>query len=351
MKLKNRTVEFKKNTRNFFFHLLTACNLKCLHCYINSEQHGTTALDKETITQWLEIFAKHPPVGTGSLKDPALPEKSNVVFLGGEPTMHQDLAFAIEEAKRLGHGTVTLDTNGYLFNDILTRTSPELVDFISFSLDGSKPSVNDPIRGDGSFEKCVEGIKKAKKLGYNVSSIFTAHKKNIKDLPNMPALLLKLGVEKFFIQVVGIRGNPAKMDETSLQVERDEWELIVPETAYKTAEMGIHVIYPKVFLARDEKFECAGMVADNYFVFPNGRVYTCPLCEDLPIHAMEIKNGVLVRRPPVTEADLYALSIDEGCVMNKILHPGNIEYDKEGKVLYRIACCMLKEEINPLENN
>jgi MoaA/NifB/PqqE/SkfB family radical SAM enzyme len=258
--------------------------------------------------------------------------------------MHPDLPFAIEEARRLGYGSVTVDTNGYLFNNILEKTSPDLVDFFSFSLDGSRPEVNDPIRGEGSFDACTEGIKRAVKLGFNASSIFTAHRMNLHDLENMPELLASLGVRRFFIQVIGIRGNPAMNHDESLQLGRKEWEAVVPDVARKAASLGMRVTYPAVFLERDERFECAGVVADNYFVFPNGRVYTCPLCEDLDLHAFEIREGRLVKRPPVTEADLYTLSIDEGCVMNRILHPGNIEYEN-GRPLNRIACCMLKKEL------
>ena len=32
-----RTVGFKSGERNIFFHVLTACNLSCRHCYINPE--------------------------------------------------------------------------------------------------------------------------------------------------------------------------------------------------------------------------------------------------------------------------------------------------------------------------
>lgn len=346
VEFKNRTVEFKRQTRNLFFHILTACNLRCRHCYINRARHGTHTLTPREITGWLELFARHTRSGTQFLQEVSLPENSNVIFLGGEPTMHPDLPFAIEEARRLDYGSITIDTNGYVFNNILERTSPDLVDFFSFSLDGSCPEVNDPIRGRGSFDACTAGIRKAVKLGYRVSAIFTAHRMNIHDLENMPVLLSSLGVQRFFIQVIGIRGNPAQDKGASLQVGRQEWEEVVPETARMAASMGIHVTYPAVFLQEEEGFECAGVVADNYFVFPNGRVYTCPLCEDLDIHTFEIKDGMLVQRPPITEADLYTLSIEEGCVMNRILHPGNIEY-KDGRPVNRIACCMLKKELIP----
>jgi hypothetical protein len=88
-------------------------------------------------------------------------------------------------------------------------------------------------------------------------------------------------------------------------------------------------------------------VADNFFIFPNGRVYRCPLCEDFPLHAFAIKDQRLVATGRINETDLFQLDIPEGCVMNRLIQPGNIEYDADGKPLHRIACCLLKEEIAP----
>lgn len=65
-----RTVGFKPGERNVFFHLLTGCNLACKHCYINPEQHGRGPVSKETMGQWLRLFAA--------------PEKqTNLILLGG----------------------------------------------------------------------------------------------------------------------------------------------------------------------------------------------------------------------------------------------------------------------------
>jgi len=342
MKTERRTVRFQPNTRNLFFHILTQCNLRCRHCYINPEQHGSQILDKRTLTGWLAIFADNHKI-------PESPNNTNVIFLGGEPTLSPALPHAIRAARHLGYASITVDTNGYLFNDILGRVSPEELDYFSFSLDGSHPGVNDFIRGKGVFDTCTSGIRRALEKGFGVSVIFTASRTNIQDLVNMPPLLADLEVKRFFIQVIGIRGKPARKGETSLQLSLKEWEAIVPDVARKAAEKGLHVTYPKVFLKPDEPFACAGIVADNYFVFPNGRVYTCPLCEDYPIHSMEIVDGVLRERPPIRECDLYQLRIAEGCVLNKILHPGNISYDSDGRPLSRIACCMLKEEVLPAE--
>ncbi len=220
-----RTVEFQAGTRNLFFHILTRCNLSCRHCYINRKQHGEGMLDRGTMASWLEMFAtaKVGPAGPQGAKE------TNVIFLGGEPTLNPDLPHAIRHARGLGYGSVTIDTNGFLFNHILDKVGPEEVDYFSFSLDGPSPAVNDPIRGKGVFDRCVSGIKEAVKRGFSVSSIFTASAMNIDHLDRMPELLASLGVHRFFIQVIGIRGNPAKDPSGGqLQLTRQRWEEVVP---------------------------------------------------------------------------------------------------------------------------
>jgi MoaA/NifB/PqqE/SkfB family radical SAM enzyme len=330
-----RTVGFQSGERNIFFHILTACNLSCLHCYINTSQHGTETLTRATMEKWLELFV-----------DPE--KKANVIFLGGEPTMHPDLAHGIAKAKTLGF-TVTVDSNGYLFHDILDRTSPDFLDYLSFSLDGPDSKVNDPIRGKGVFDVCTANMDKAISKGYNVSVIYTVSSLNIEHLHRMIPLLIKIGVKRFFIQVIGLRGKSAQgsVGEQGWQVSPEQWLEVVPAVARLAAEAGIHVTFPKVFLDPMEKFECAGLVSDNFFIFPNGRVYRCPLCEDHPIHALRIEKDILVANEGLTEENFFELNIAEGCVMNKLLQPDTISYDAQGGPLHRISCCLLKQEILP----
>ena len=272
-------------------------------------------------------------------------KKANVIFLGGEPTLHPDLPYAIRKAKQLGF-FVTVDSNGYLFNNLLEKTTPDLLDFLSFSLDGPDAATNDPIRGSGVFAVCVANIKKAVAKGFNVSVIYTVSKKNLYALEQMVPLLLALQVKRFFIQVIGLRGNAAQNDnDAATQVHPAEWRTIIPEVARTAAENGIEVTYPQVLLEPDDIFECAGNVAENFFIFPNGRVYQCPLCEDHPVNAYRIDNNLLVKNEGLTEDRFFQLHIPEGCVMNKLLQADNIEYDTKGNPKYRISCCLLKRSI------
>ncbi len=327
-----RTVSFSKNAANLFFHILTNCNLKCKHCYINPEQQGKNPLSLSIIEKWLAAFVEKS-------------KETNIIFLGGEPTLHPDLSLAVKKAKNLGYNSITIDTNGYLFNDILSKVDPEEVDYFSFSLDGATSKTNDIIRGEGSYDRCIKGIKKTISSGFSTSLIYTVTKNNINEINMIAPLLGDLEIDRFFIQVIGIRGKSAKMGQDKLQVSRSEWLSIIPDVAKKVAALGIPATYPKVFLDPQESFECAGLVAENYFIFPNGRVYRCPLCEDFPMHSMEFKDNKLVNAGGLNENDLFQLNIPEGCVMNRIIQPANLCYNSDGSPEYKIACCMLKEEI------
>ena len=106
-----RTVDSNAARRNVFFHILTACNLSCRHCYINPKEHGTDTISRENLEKWLQLFQDEN-------------KETNVIFLGGEPTMHPDLPHAIRFAKKLGYSSVTVDTNGFLFHDFLEKATP-----------------------------------------------------------------------------------------------------------------------------------------------------------------------------------------------------------------------------------
>ncbi|KPA10572.1 heme biosynthesis protein, partial [Candidatus Magnetomorum sp. HK-1] len=108
------TILFKKNTRSVFFHITTKCNLSCKHCYIDPDQHGSGSVPLEEIIQWLTYLKKN---------------NTDLVLLGGEPTLHPDLSEVVKTARKLEYRSITIDTNGYLFHDILNQVTPLDVDF------------------------------------------------------------------------------------------------------------------------------------------------------------------------------------------------------------------------------
>jgi MoaA/NifB/PqqE/SkfB family radical SAM enzyme len=213
----SRTVAFSRDATNVFFHILTGCNLRCRHCYVNPDQHGSEMVPVETIRTWLSAFADRA-------------ERANLILLGGEPTLHPGLADAVRAAREIGFQSVTVDTNGYLFHNILDRVTPAEVDVFSFSLDGATPATNDAIRGEGVFDTVRAGIRAARERGFETSLIYTVSARNLHELDRMPALLAELGVGRFFIQVIGLRGNSAGAGD-DLTVSRADWLAKVPPVA------------------------------------------------------------------------------------------------------------------------
>jgi len=65
----------------------------------------------------------------------------------------------------------------------------------------------------------------------------------------MTPLLEDMGIDRFFIQVIGISGKSAKIGQDKLQVSRSEWLKIIPDVAKKAAGIGTTVTYPKDLLS------------------------------------------------------------------------------------------------------
>jgi len=59
------------------------------------------------------------------------------------------------------------------------------------------------------------------------------------------------------------------------------------------------------------------------------------------------EDDILRETESLNESDLFKLNIAEGCVMNKLIQPDNLSYTPDGVPEYKIACCLLKEEVLP----
>ncbi len=60
---------------------------------------------------------------------------------------------------------------------------------------------------------------------------------------------------------------------------------------------------------------------------------------------MVFKDNRLVNTGKLNENDFFGLNIPEGCVMNKLIQPENLSYKNDGTPEYKIACCLLKEDL------
>jgi MoaA/NifB/PqqE/SkfB family radical SAM enzyme len=136
----------------------TVCNLECRHCFISChpQNHTFGFMDLETVRRFLEESVR---LGV-----------KEYYFTGGEPFLNRDMVPILELTLRYGPATVL--TNGTVFKDEWLRRlsmaeadSPYSLEF-RVSIDGYNPESNDPIRGPGTFERAMHGVRQLLAHGF-----------------------------------------------------------------------------------------------------------------------------------------------------------------------------------------
>jgi sulfatase maturation enzyme AslB (radical SAM superfamily) len=136
----------------------TVCNLECRHCFISCSPHNHTFgfLGLEAVRAALEESVE---LGV-----------KEYYFTGGEPFLNRELVPILELTLRYGSATVL--TNGTVLRDEwLTRLrraeepSPYSLEF-RVSLDGCTAEENDPVRGEGTFERTLRGVRQLVAHGF-----------------------------------------------------------------------------------------------------------------------------------------------------------------------------------------
>ncbi|MFL5241370.1 MAG: radical SAM protein [Gemmataceae bacterium] len=136
----------------------TMCNLECRHCFISCSPHNHAFgfLNLKTVQAALEESVK---LGV-----------KEYYFTGGEPFLNPEMVSILELTLRYGPATVL--TNGTVFKDQwLARLvaaelgSPYSLEF-RVSIDGLTAASNDPIRGEGTFERAMFGVRQLVGCGF-----------------------------------------------------------------------------------------------------------------------------------------------------------------------------------------
>src|SRR5262245_2904971 len=136
----------------------TVCNLTCHHCFISCSPHNRSFgfLDLATVQRLLD---ESVPLGV-----------KEYYFTGGEPFLNPDMTAILELTLRYGPATVL--TNGTVFKEewllrlaAAEAASPYSLEF-RVSIDGFSAEENDPVRGHGTFERALRGLRQLLAHGF-----------------------------------------------------------------------------------------------------------------------------------------------------------------------------------------
>ena len=136
--------------------------------------------------------------------------KKEVVFTGGEPTLHPDFLRLVKIAADLGFKQIQIQSNGRMFAypDFCVKTIRAGATQFSPALHGPTAKIHDFLTSaPGSFEQTVAGIKNLKKMGQYVLTNTVITTKNYRQLPQTARLLVSLGVDQFQFAFVHILGT------------------------------------------------------------------------------------------------------------------------------------------------
>ena len=159
-------------SKEFYFqwHFLNSCNLRCKHCYQENYKFQDMGLDKliavadeivSTLTKW-GMYGR-------------------ISLTGGEPFTSKHLYDLLDYLNSLDR-IVSIDilTNGTLIsdNDVKKLGVYDKLHQVQISLDGGNEKVHDSIRGKGSFQRAIEGIRKLKNVNIEVALMYTLQNLN-----------------------------------------------------------------------------------------------------------------------------------------------------------------------------
>ncbi len=155
------------------------CNERCVHCYLDHEDHG-----EMTTAEIIDLLEQLADAGVFFL-----------ILSGGEIFLRQDLFEIIERARELTFA-VKLKTNAVMIRNAKAKRLAELgIQEVQISLYSHRAAVHDAItKLPGSFRRTVEGARLLKEHGVKVSFANVLMRHNADDYARVQALAAAMDV-------------------------------------------------------------------------------------------------------------------------------------------------------------
>ncbi|MBW9173777.1 putative heme d1 biosynthesis radical SAM protein NirJ1 [Clostridium estertheticum] len=199
------------------------CNLKCMHCYANSDskKYKGELNTKEAISLIDDFHNAKVPV---------------ILFSGGEPLLREDL---FELIKHAGEHKIrsTISTNGTLIDkDVAKIIKQSEVGYVGISLDGIGSRHDEFRRTKGCFDKALNGIRNCRDVNQKVGVRFTINSHNYDQLEDIFHLIKEEKINRvcFYHLVYSGRGSEMMKEDTSHAQSRAAMDLIME----KAIELG-----------------------------------------------------------------------------------------------------------------
>jgi len=259
----------------FQWHITDICNLRCKHCY-QSNYTAAAELDIDGLKKIADSISL-----TASAKN------TGIVYniTGGEPFLKKELfplCAYLDSLKETREYIII--TNGMLINtETISRLKTlKKLSGIKVSLESAVPSVNDSIRGKGSFDNAVKSIEMLTREGIPVTVMFTVMKSNLSGIPGLVKLCREIKADGLIIERFIPMGEGSKIKSEVLS--KNEWkelaETILDLAGEQTDKLDIYDWRAFwIEILKDGKLNLSGAECNigksNFCIMPNADVYPC----------------------------------------------------------------------------
>ncbi|MCK2020674.1 radical SAM/SPASM domain-containing protein [Peribacillus frigoritolerans] len=170
-----------------YWYLSLRCNLACKHCWVESSPQADTSADLsiDEILQTIERLKEINP--------------SMVILSGGEPLIKPGFTTIIQ--KLIDNGiNFSVETNALTLSPLIAELFASAKErgvycWISVSLDGGTKEAHEQIRGPGTFNRTLEGIRNLQERGVPYGVQIVINKVNIHTIPDLFQVGKQLGME------------------------------------------------------------------------------------------------------------------------------------------------------------
>ena len=184
----------ESNLQNEFYfqwHITERCNLRCRHCYHDEygSSHELGLNDLFSVADKMDATLEKWDI-EGSLS-----------LTGGEPFMVREkllpLMGHIEGLGKIKYFDIL--TNGSLLDENVLGELKRCAKLrrVQVSLEAADPTLNDRIRGEGSFQRTLSAIRLLKKHGFQVAVMMTVSRINANEVEALVNLLEQEDVDTF----------------------------------------------------------------------------------------------------------------------------------------------------------
>lgn len=267
---------------------VSACNLKCKHCFINDYR-------TEIHDGVIKIMQFHEFVLFAERLRPMIERASFFTFTTFEAILNKnlfrmmDLILEINPQMQFPFLSNTME----LHEDKIRQLEKYPVSEINISLDGCTKKTVEDFKTEVVFEKIVEtiGLLQRSSLRDKLAVTFVAHRNNIHELPDYVDFVHRLGVRQIYVSNI-LTFTPA-LEPLALYSPKgnEDAKEYFEEAVRRARKNGINISMPRV---KAKQLGCQAV--ETFFVDSNGNVAPCDF---LAVTTPFTLWGETVRHPPV----------------------------------------------------